>query len=320
MLDYRIAVAPMMDCTDRHYRYFMRLISRYVLLFTEMISVDAIVHGDRNHLLKFNVAEHPVVIQIGGSDCEALSSSACIVEDYGYDGINLNMGCPSERVQSGSFGAALMKELTLAADCVSAVKSSVNIPVSVKLRIGVDDHDTYEHLSHFIHALSSAGCETFIIHARKAWLKGLSPKENRNIPPLQYDLVRKIKNDYPHLTIIINGGITDIKKAREEFQDLDGIMIGREAYHNPYKFASVDHDYFNDAHAIPSRHDIIHGFIPYATQELAVGAPLHLMIRPILNLFRRVPGAKKWRRYLTENINASHANITAVHEALQLMM
>ncbi len=295
----------MMDCTDRHYRRLMRLITRHALLYSEMITTGAVIHGDRERLLGFNVEEHPVALQLGGSEPKALLTSAKIVEDYGYDEVNLNVGCPSTRVQSGQFGACLMKQPELVAECFSAMRSTFSIPVTVKTRIGVDDQDSFEHLCHFISTVAEAGCETFILHARKAWLKGLSPRENREIPPLQYDAVYRLKQQFPNLDIIINGGIKTIEDIQGHLQRVDGVMIGREAYSNPYYFSTIDSLFFRDKNDSKSRKDVVLQYLPYVASQLAKGVPLRHLTRHLIGLFQGIPGAKNWRRHLSENIGKS---------------
>ncbi|MCW9004586.1 MAG: tRNA dihydrouridine(20/20a) synthase DusA, partial [Gammaproteobacteria bacterium] len=261
------SIAPMLDWTDRHDRYFLRLITRHSFLYTEMITTGALLHGDVDRFLSFNDAEHPVSLQLGGSHPGDLAASAKIGQQYGYDEINLNVGCPSERVKSGSFGACLMAEPKLVADCVDAMKSSVDIPVTVKHRIGIDDRDSWDELCEFIEVVSNAGCQLFIVHARKAWLQGLSPKQNREIPPLKYETVYKLKKEYPHLEFVINGGIKSIAEAEQHLNFVDGVMMGREAYHNPYVLAEVDSRLYSDKNNILSRKQILEKLIPYVEDE-----------------------------------------------------
>jgi len=309
------AVAPMLDWTDRHERYFLRLLSRHALLYTEMVNTGAILHGDRERFLAFNPAEHPLALQLGGSDPQALQSCARIAEDYGYDEVNLNVGCPSERVQSGAFGACLMAEPQLVADCVAAMQSAVRIPVTVKHRIGIDERDSFEELCEFVETLIAAGCQVFIVHARKAWLKGLSPKENREIPPLQYDTVYKLKSLYPQQQFIINGGFKTLQEAGQQLQHVDGVMMGREVYHNPYILAQVDELFFQDHHPLVSRHQVLQQFLPYVEQELSRGTRLHAMTRHILGLFQGLPGARAWRRHLSEHATRPGAGIDVLLQA-----
>ena len=309
------SIAPMLDWTDRHERYFLRLITRRSFLYTEMITTGALLHGDVDRFLSFNDAEHPVSLQLGGSHPGDLAASAKIGQQYGYDEINLNVGCPSERVKSGSFGACLMAEPQLVADCVAAMKSSVDIPVTVKHRIGIDDRDSWDELCEFIEVVSNAGCQLFIVHARKAWLQGLSPKQNREIPPLKYETVYKLKKQYPHLEFVINGGIKSIAEAEQHLKFVDGVMMGREAYHNPYLLAEVDSRLYGDKNNILSRKQILEKLMPYVEDELAKGTKLHSITRHIMGLFLGVPGAKAWRRYLSENGVKGNASINVLQEA-----
>ena len=311
-----VSIAPMMDWSDRHYRYFMRLITKHALLYTEMITTGAIIHGDRDRFLAFNAEEHPVAVQLGGSDPDDLAQCATITTDYGYDEINLNIGCPSNRVQSGRFGACLMAEPDLVADCVHAMKGKTNRPVTVKTRLGIDDQDSYELLSKFISKVADAGCETFVLHARKAWLTGLSPKENRQIPPLQYDVVYQIKEDFPQLEIIINGGIKNFSEIVNHLHHTDGIMIGREAYHNPYSLAEVDQHFYNEEKPPLSRSDVVKQFMQYADRQIKNGVHLKHMSRHILGLFQNQPGARRWRRYISENAYQPEANSDIIKNAL----
>lgn len=312
-----ISIAPMMKWSDRHYRYFIRLITKQSLVYTEMINSGAIIHGDRDRFLKFNSEEHPVAIQLGGSDPDQLAQCATIVTDYGYDEINLNIGCPSERVQSGSFGACLMAEPDLVAECIYAMKKKTNLPVTIKTRIGIDDHDSYEELSAFISKNVAVGCETFIIHARTAWLKGLSPKENRNIPPLQYDVVYQIKKDFPDLEIIINGGITKVKEINTHLEHVDGVMIGREAYHNPYFLSEVDKIFYDQNEVINTREEIVEKMILYIDQEMKKGIHLKHISSHILGLFQGVPGAKRWRRHISENAHKKDSDSSVIKKAFK---
>ena len=317
-IDRRISVAPMMACTDRHYRYFARLISKHTLLYSEMVSANAIIHGDRNKLLGFNAEEHPVALQLGGSDPQALAICAKIGEDFGYDEINLNVGCPSDRVQSGQFGACLMKMPTLVANCVAAMTRAVSIPVTVKIRIGVDDQDSYPELCKFITEVATAGCTTFIVHARKAWLSGLSPKDNRNIPPLRYEVVYQLKRDFPELEIIINGGIKCLEDIDKHLAHVDGVMIGREAYSNPWLLASFD-QYLTKTGSEANIKDVILAYLPYIARELAHGAKLRALSRHLIGLFQGQPGARHWRRYLSEHAGADLRGIQVVKSALELV-
>ncbi len=313
---HRFCVAPMMDWTDRHCRFFHRLISNQALLYTEMVTTGALIHGDHHRFLQYDEREHPVSFQLGGSNPRELAIAAKLVEDYGYDEVNLNVGCPSDRVQNGRFGACLMLEPELVADCVSEMSRAVSIPVTVKSRIGVDEKDSYEELHDFVKKISVAGCKTFIIHARKAWLKGLSPKENREIPPLNYEDVRQIKADFPHLNIIINGGICDLDDAENLNKELDGVMVGREAYHNPYLLAEVDQRIFNLPTPKKSRYEILDLLMLYIEIQLANGIRLNNITRHILGLFHGEPGARAWRRHLSEYAVKPGAGLQVVHDAI----
>ncbi len=317
MLDRRISIAPMMDCTDRHERYFLRLIAPHVLLYTEMITTGALIHGDTKRFLAFDPLEHPVALQLGGSDPTALKQCATMAADYGYDEINLNVGCPSDRVKSGRFGACLMQDPVLVADCVASMSSVVTMPVTVKCRIGIDHQDSYEELVHFIQTIAAAGCDVFIIHARKAWLNGLSPKQNRDIPPLRYDVVHQIKKDFPHLKIVVNGGIKTCAEIDAQLPHVDGVMIGREAYANPYLLAEIEKKYFADEGEMMSRHSIIEKFIPYLKVQLDNKIKLSSITRHILGLFQGQQGARLWRRYISENAHKNGAGIEVLQRAMQ---
>lgn len=312
----RFCVAPMMDWTDRHCRYFHRLISRHALLYTEMVTTGALIHGDHHRFLQFNNEEHPLAFQLGGSNSRELALCAKMIEDYGYDEVNLNVGCPSDRVQNGRFGACLMLEPELVADCVAAMCAAVSIPVTVKSRIGVDDKDSYEELALFVEKVANAGCKRFIVHARKALLTGLSPKQNREVPPLNYGRVRQLKTDFPQLEIIINGGIASLDQAETLLQELDGVMIGREAYQNPYFLAEVDKRIFNAAGPPRSRHEIMDLLLQYIQEQLHNGVRLNSVIRHVLGLFHGEPGARAWRRHLSENATGLNAGIKVVQDAL----
>lgn len=311
----RFSIAPMLDWTDRHCRYFHRLLTRNTLLYTEMVTTGAILFGKGDYL-QYSADEHPIALQLGGSDPDALAKCARIAEERGYDEINLNVGCPSDRVQNGRFGACLMASSPLVADCVAAMRAEVSIPVTVKSRIGIDDLDSYEFLCDFIETVKQSGCDTFIVHARKAWLSGLSPKENRDIPPLDYERVYQLKRDYPQLTIAINGGITDLAQIKEHLLHVDGVMVGREAYQNPYMLAHIDAELFADHHAISSRHDIIMQMLPYIEQHLQSGGYLSHITRHMLGLFQGVPGARAWRRYLSESATRKGAGTEVLLAAL----
>lgn len=290
----------MMDQTDRHCRYLLRLISHHVLLYSEMIPTGAILHGDRDRCLAFHPAEHPVAVQLGGSDPRALARCAQLAQEYGYDEVNLNVGCPSERVGEGGFGACLMAQPQRVAAAVAAMSEAVDIPVTVKTRLGIDDRDSYEELLKFLQIVSAAGCSTFILHARKAWLQGLSPKENREIPPLRHDLVHRVKRDLPALQIILNGGVTRLDEAEAQLSKVDGVMIGRGVYRNPYLLADVDRRFWGSATPAPSRENVLGAYLAYMKGPLASGVPFNRLVRPLLGLYQGVTGARRWRRHLTE--------------------
>lgn len=313
-----VSVAPMMDWTDRHDRFFLRLISKDVLLYTEMITAHALYHGDVPYLLGYDAAEHPLALQLGGSDPVMLANAAKMGEDYQYDEINLNVGCPSPRVSSGAFGACLMLTPERVADCIAAMKNAVSLPVTVKCRIGVDDQDDYESLHRFISLIASAGCDAFIIHARKAWLSGLSPKENREIPPLRYDVVHQVKKDFPSLTIILNGGLQTVEDIRAQLPFVDGVMVGRAAYSNPYLLADVQKSFFIGEEP-PSRHEIIHRLIPYISEQCKNKVRLSAISRHILGLFMGQRGASAWRRYISQHAYTANAGVEVIEQALALI-
>ncbi len=314
-IDRRFCVAPMMAWSDTHCRYFWRLLSKQAPLYTEMVTTGALLHGDRDRFLGFHPAEHPLALQLGGSDPKALAECARMAEDWGYDEVNLNCGCPSDRVQNNMIGACLMTEPELVGECVAAMKQAVQIPVTVKHRIGVDDMDDYDGLLKFVETLAQAGCETFIVHARKAWLKGLSPKENRDIPPLQYDKVIQLKRDHPELEIIINGGITTLDQCQTLLKDLDGVMVGREAYTNPYLLAQVDREIYHRASPAPERAEVLQGFIDYVGTQLENGVSLKHMTRHILGLYQGQPGARQFRRVISERAHLAGAGLEVLELA-----
>ncbi|MCU0535466.1 MAG: tRNA dihydrouridine(20/20a) synthase DusA, partial [Hydrococcus sp. Prado102] len=293
-----LSVAPMMDCTDRHFRYFMRQITRRTLLYTEMIVTAAILHGDREKLLGFSPEEKPLSLQLGGDNPKELAECARIAEDMGYDELNLNVGCPSSRVQNGNFGACLMAHPEKVALAIEAMQKAVAIPVTVKHRIGIDDRDRYEDMAHFVRIVEQAGCRHFIVHARKAWLQGLSPKENRTIPPLRYEDVYRLKQEFPHLFIDINGGIKTLEQVREQLKYVDAVMVGRAAYDNPFLFANCDRDFYGENVTPPTRREVVEAMIPYIDYWLAKGWKLHAITRHMLELFAGVPGSKAWKRYI----------------------
>jgi tRNA-dihydrouridine synthase A len=316
---YPVSVAPMMERTDRHYRYFLRQISRHTLLYTEMVTTAAILNGDRAKLLDFHPDEHPLILQLGGDDPQDLAECARIAADWGYDGVNLNVGCPSSRVQSGNFGACLMQQPDVVAAAVAAMQRAVSLPITVKHRIGVDDCDRYSDLTHFVATVADAGCEQFSVHARKAWLQGLSPKENRTVPPLRYDRVHQLKQDFPHLIIEINGGITTHAHIQEQLNHVDAVMIGRAAYDNPYLFAECDRLFFNDPHPIPTRHQVIETMLPYIENWVAQGHKVSHITRHLLQLFSGQPGTKAWKRYITEQAYQPGAGVEVVRDAIALV-
>jgi tRNA-dihydrouridine synthase A len=326
MISRLVSIAPMMGWTDRHARYFLRLISKHSLLYTEMVNTGALLHntqkvGSQKRLLAFHAAEHPLALQLGGSDPQALALCASMVEDAGFDEVNLNVGCPSDRVKSGNFGACLMAQPELVSDSVSAMKAKVSIPVTVKCRIGIDDMEGYQSLENFIDVVADGGCDTFIVHARKAWLKGLSPKQNREIPPLKYDYVYRLKSEKPALNITINGGIKTIEGMQQQLEHVDGVMIGREAYYNPYILASVDQDVYRDAGAaIKSREEIVYQMCDYIDDETAKGVELHSISRHMLGLYHGCRGAKAWRRHLSEKAHEPGADSSVVKAALKHVM
>lgn len=305
----------MMDWTDRHCRYFHRLLTRRALLYTEMVTAEAIIHGDRDALLGHSAEEHPLALQLGGSEPDRLAEAAAIGEDYGYAEINLNVGCPSDRVQSGRFGACLMAEPDRVAACVAAMRDRVAVPVSVKCRIGIDDQDSEADLERFIAAVASAGCRIFIVHARKAWLDGLSPKQNREIPPLNYDRVYRLKAAHPELTIVINGGIETLEEAQAHLEHIDGVMLGRAAYKTPYLLAGVDAAIFGDASPQPTREAVLEHLQPYVAGHLAAGGRLNNVTRHILGLYHGRPRAKQFRRHLSENANRAGAGPKVLDDA-----
>ncbi len=300
-LNRTLSVAPMMAYTDRHCRYLLRLISRRALLYTEMVTTGALIHGDRERFLHHNPVERPLACQLGGSDPAELATCARLVEAAGYNEVNLNCGCPSDRVQTGHFGACLMKSPRRVADCVAAMRAACDIPVTVKHRIGVDDLDSYAHLRDFVGTVSESGCATFIVHARKAWLQGLSPKENRNVPPLLYERVYQLKTDFPHLEIILNGGVTNLEQAEAHLRLVDGVMLGREAYHNPWCLAEADRRLFGADTPPPERETVVRAFRDYAVHQVHQGVRLSHMSRHALGLFAGQPGGRRYRRYISEH-------------------
>ena len=314
-MNRKVSVAPMMDCTDRHERYFLRLISKNVLLYTEMIVDEAINRGNKKKLLEFNINEKPVALQLGGSSPKLLSEASKIGEDFGYDEINLNLGCPSKKVEKNKFGACLMKEPNLVADCLSKMQSTTNLPITIKTRIGYDNVEDYENFHNFISILKSTGVKTFIIHARKAMLGKFTPKQNLNIPPLKYDYVYRLKKDFPNEEIIINGGITSIDEIKTHLNKTDGVMIGRAAYHTPYFLAEIENEIFGNNDVL-SRQEVIENLIPYIKEEIKKGTRLNQIMRHTLGLFHGQTGASYWKRYLSENMCVRDADVQKINHIM----
>jgi tRNA-dihydrouridine synthase A len=326
MISREISIAPMMGWTDRHARYFLRLITKHTLLYTEMVNTGALLHneqkiGEQKRFLAFHEDEHPVALQLGGSDPQALAQCATMAEDAGFDEVNLNVGCPSDRVKSGHFGACLMAEPQLVADCIAAMKDKVNIPVTVKCRIGIDDMEGYQPLENFVDTVREGGCDTFIVHARKAWLQGVSPKQNREVPPLMYDYVHRLKNEKPELNVVLNGGLKSIEASQQQLTLVDGVMLGREAYYNPYILSCVDKDIYKDNNApVKTREEIVYQMCDYIDNEIARGTELHSMTRHILGLYHGCRGAKAWRRHLSEEAHIPKADSSVLKAALLHVM
>jgi tRNA-dihydrouridine synthase A len=312
-----LSVAPMMDRTDRHCRYFLRQISRRTLLYTEMVTSMAILNGDRQKLLGFARSEHPLALQIGGDNPQDLAKCAQIAAEFGYDEVNLNVGCPSSRVQSGNFGACLMLQPEHAAECIAAMIGATKLPVTIKHRIGVDEVDSYEALAKFVSIVAQTGCQRFSVHARKAWLQGLSPKENREIPPLRYDLVHQLKQDFPQLSIEINGGFTSLEQVHNQLNVVDAVMIGRAVYDHPYLLALADREIYGESTPIPTRHQIAIAMLPYINNWVNSGGRLNSITRHMLQLFHGQPGSRIWRRIITEQSVLPGAGIEVIERALQ---
>ncbi len=319
MLDYRFAVAPLMDCTDRHCRVFHRLLTRRARLYTEMLTTGAVLHGDRQRLLGFDAVEHPVALQLGGSDPRDLALAARIGEDFGYDEINLNVGCPSDRVKHGRFGACLMAEPALVAEGVDAIKRAVRLPVTVKCRIGIDDQDPETALDALAGGVVAAGADAVIVHARKAWLNGLSPKQNRDIPPLDYDRVYRLKAAWPELPVVINGGIASLSEARRHLDHVDGVMLGRAAYQEPWRLLNVDRELFGEAPPHTTMQDVFEAMMPYIERELSRGVRLHSITRHVVGAFHGVPGARAFRRALAEHAVKPGAGVDVLRDAMALV-
>ena len=316
---HRFSVAPMMDWTDRHCRVFHRLLSRRARLYTEMLTTGAIIHGDRKRLLGFDASEHPVALQLGGSDPDHLATVAKIGEDFGYDEINMNVGCPSDRVQEGRFGACLMAEPELVADCVAAMKRAVKVPVTVKCRIGIDDQEPEAALRTLARGVVAAGADALVVHARKAWLQGLSPKENREVPPLDYGLVYRLKAEMADVPVIINGGVASIAEARAHLDHVDGVMLGRAAYQEPWRLLEADAVLFGETAPAATMKDAIEAFIPYVEQELRRGTRLHAMTRHLVGAFHAVPGARAFRRHLSQHAVRPGADASVLRDAVALV-
>ncbi len=312
-----LSIAPMMDRTDRHYRYFMRQITARTLLYTEMVTSQAIRYGNLEKLLGFSAEENPLVLQVGGDDPTLLANCARVAADFGYSEINLNVGCPSDRVQSGNFGACLMAEPERVAECVAAMMAASPLPVSVKHRIGIDDLDRYEDMANFVRVVSATGVQQFSVHARKAWLQGLSPKDNRTVPPLRYSDVHRLKQDFPHLQIEINGGFTTLEQVKAQLKAVDAVMIGRAAYDNPYLFAQADSEIFGESNLPNSRHQVVEAMLPYIAHQTRQGVRLHSITRHILHLFHGQPGSRIWKRSITERASEPGANEQVVADALR---
>ncbi len=307
----------MLDWTDRHCRFFLRLISQHAVLYTEMLTTGAILHGDTERHLAMNTAEHPVALQLGGSDPHDLAAACKIAEKYAYAEINLNCGCPSDRVQNGMFGAIMMKNAKVTANCISSMVEASSLPITVKHRIGVDDYDSYDFLCQFVGTVADAGCNTFLVHARKAWLKGLSPKQNREVPELNYERVYQLKKDFPNIEIVINGGITTLEESALHLDKIDGVMMGREAYTNPYLLSDVDRLIYGSKTPIKTREDIAEQFLQYVDNEMSKGVRLHAMTRHILGLFHGMPGARQFRRHISENAYKPTSTIDVLTTALK---
>ena len=314
-----LSVAPMMDRTDRHFRFFLRQITRHTRLYTEMVTTGAIIHGDRGRHLDFSAAERPLALQLGGDEPRELAFCAALAEQWGYDEVNLNVGCPSNRVQNGRFGACLMRRPERVAECVAAMGAACSLPITVKHRIGVDEIDRYEDMANFVDVVSQAGCRWFSVHARKAWLQGLNPKQNRNIPPLRYQDIYALKQAFPHLSIEINGGIKSLDDAESHLREVDGVMMGRAIYENPYMLADADARFYGRAATPLSPHAVVRRMLPYAEQHVAAGGKLSHVTRHMLTLFSGCRGAKRWRQYLAQNAHLPTAGARVLEEALALV-
>lgn len=318
-MSHRFCIAPMLHCTDRHYRYLARLLTKRSRLYTEMITTGAIIYGDQERWLRLNDGENPVALQLGGSNPDEMAKCTELAEKYDFDEVNINVGCPSDRVQAGKFGACLMKEPNIVASCIKAMRKVSDIEVTVKSRIGVDDQDSYGFLSNFVDTIAAAGCKTIIVHARKAYLSGLSPRQNRTVPPLHYEYVYQLKQDYPELRFILNGGLKNKEEVIQHADELDGVMIGREAYDNPFFLADIDELAFRDAQQTISRAEVLEQYMTYMQIQLDKGIPLKKLAQHIFGLFNGVPGARAWRRYLSDNIYAESAGLEVIMQAYQVI-
>jgi tRNA-dihydrouridine synthase A len=316
---HRLSVAPMMDWTDRHCRHFHRLMTRRAMLYTEMVTAPAVLHGPRDRLLAYSNAEHPIALQLGGSDPSELARAVNLAQPFGYDEINLNVGCPSDRVQNNMIGACLMGHPQLVADCVQAMRDAVSIPITVKHRIGINGRDSYEQLCEFVETVHQAGCTSFTVHARIAILEGLSPKQNRDVPPLRYDVVAQLKRDFAQLEIILNGGIKTLDECEQHLQTFDGVMLGREAYHNPYLLAQVDQRLFGDHHAIASRAETLQRLRPYVEAHLAEGGAMQHITRHVLGLGQGFPGARRFRQLLSVDVHKTDDPLSVFDQAVNLL-
>lgn len=319
LLDRRFTLAPMMEWSTSDCRTFWRFLTKKAVLYSEMVTTGALLHGDRARLLSYNACEHPLALQLGGSNPRDLAECSKIAEDWGYDEVNLNCGCPSDRVQNGMIGACLMAEPDLVAECIAAMQNAVKIPVTVKHRIGIDDMEDYEGMARFVSTIAATGCLTFIVHARKAWLKGLSPKENREIPPLQYEKVYRLKQEFPHLEIIINGGITTLEQSKQLLERVDGVMVGREAYANPYMLAKVDQEIYGISRPVSSREEVMEGFMAYCEEQLSKGTRLNHLTRHILGLYQGLPGARQFRRILSEQAHRPGVGLEVIKRAIEAL-
>lgn len=319
LLDRRFTLAPMMEWSTSDCRTFWRLLTKKAVLYSEMVTTGALLHGDKARFLDYNACEHPLALQLGGSNPRDLAECSKIAEDWGYDEVNLNCGCPSDKVQNGMIGACLMAEPDLVAECIAAMQNAVKIPVTIKHRIGIDDMEDYEGMVKFVSTIAATGCTTFIVHARKAWLKGLSPKENREIPPLQYEKVYRLKQEFPHLEIIINGGITTLEQSKQLLEHVDGVMVGREAYANPYLLAEVDQAIYGVSHPPASREDVMEGFMDYCREQLSRGTRLNHLTRHILGLYQGLPGARQFRRILSEQAHKPDAGLEVIRRAIDVL-